>query len=89
MTHRGGPGSIGWLADHCCPQLSFDLSERRRRQNDANIQDMLKLSNMLPYAKSFECQLKIRHIPINHLRFVKVHQQHMPILKEEHHNNLM
>ena len=30
--------------DHCCPQLSFDLSERRRRQNDATIQDMFNLN---------------------------------------------
>ena len=36
--HRGGLGTIGWQVDHVCPQLSFDLSERRRRDNDATIQ---------------------------------------------------
>ena len=44
---RGGLGSVGWLVDHCCPQLSFDFSERRRRQIDATFQDMLKLNKML------------------------------------------
>ena len=40
--YRGGLGSIGRLVD--CLQLPFDLSERRRRQSDATIQDMLKLN---------------------------------------------
>ena len=71
--YRGGLESIGWLVDHCCPQLSFDLPERRRRQKDATIQDMLKLSHFLRTAKSSECKLKIRSIPTNHLRFIEVH----------------
>ena len=24
---RGSVGSLGWLVDHCCPQLSFQLAE--------------------------------------------------------------
>ena len=56
--YRGGLGSIGWLVDYCCTQLCFDLSERRRRQNGASIQDMLR---------------KFRSIPINHVRFMGAH----------------
>ena len=40
--YRGGIGSVGWLVDRCCPQLSVDFSEWRGRQNDATIEDMLK-----------------------------------------------
>ena len=29
---RGGVGSLGWFVDHCCPQLSFQLAELRRKQ---------------------------------------------------------
>ena len=72
-SYRGGPGSIGWLLDHCCPQLSFGLSERPRRQSDATIQDVLKLNNMIRSAESIECKLKIRSVPFNHLRFMGVH----------------
>ena len=50
--YRCGPGSIGCLVDHCCPQLPFDIPERRRRQNDATVQDMLKLNKMIRSAKS-------------------------------------
>ena len=28
---RGGVGSLGWFVDHCCPQLSFQLAEPRRK----------------------------------------------------------
>ena len=41
--YRGGFGTIGWLDDHCCPQHSFDVSDRRKGKNDATIQDMLKV----------------------------------------------
>ena len=34
---------IRWLVDHRCPHLSFDFSELRSPQNDATIQDMLKI----------------------------------------------
>ena len=71
--YRGGLGSIGWLVDNCCPQLSFDLSERRRLQEDATIQDMLKLSTMIRSAKSIEFKLKIRSVLVHHLRFMGVH----------------
>ena len=41
--YRGGLGSVRWLVDHCCPQLSSDPSQRRRRQNDATIQELPKI----------------------------------------------
>ena len=86
---RGGLGSVGWLVDHCCPQLSFDLSEKRRRQIDATIQDMLKLNKMLRSAKSNGCKSKILHFPMNHVRSMEEHTvQLMPLLKEDH-NKLM
>ena len=66
-------GSIGFPVDHCCAQLSCDLSERRRRQNDATIQEMLKLNKMRRSAKSVECKLKIRSVPIIHTRLMEVH----------------
>ena len=75
--YHGGLGSIGWTPDHCCPQLSFILSERRRRQNDATIQDTLKLNKTIPSAKSTECKLKIRSLPTNHLMVMGV-MQRMP-----------
>ena len=53
---RADLGSTGWLVDHWCPQLSFGASERRRRQNDATIQDILKLNRMERSAKSAECK---------------------------------
>ena len=28
---RGGVGSLGWIVDHCCLQLSFQLAELRRK----------------------------------------------------------
>ena len=68
--YRGGLGSIGWLVDHCSPLLSFDLSERHRRQKDATIQDMLKL---IKNDTMIDCKLKIRSSPGNHLGFMGVH----------------
>ena len=41
--YRGGLGSIRWLVDHRCPHVPFDFSERRSPQNDATMQDMLKI----------------------------------------------
>ena len=71
--YRGGFGSVEWLVDHCCPQLSFDFSEKHRRQTDATTWDVLKLNKMIRSAESIECKLKVSSIPINHLRFVEVH----------------
>ena len=70
-------------------QLSVDLLERRRRQNEATIQDMLLLNKMIRSAMVIECKLKIRSIPMNHVRFVEYTMKHMPKLREEHHNRLM
>ena len=52
---------------HCCPQLSFDFSERRRRQNDATIQDMLKMNTMIRSANSIECKFVGRQAYLYHL----------------------
>ena len=71
--HRGGLGSTGWQVHHRCPQLSFDLSERRRRQNHATIQDMLKWNKIKRSAKPIECQLKIHCVPMNHQGLMEVH----------------
>ena len=75
---RGGLGSIGWLVDRCCRQLSFHFSERRRRHSDATIQDMLKLNQMIQSATSMECKMKLRSFPIHHLRFMGVHDAAHP-----------
>ena len=58
--YLGGLGSVGWLVDHYCPQLSFDLSERRRRQIDATFLDLLKLNTRSRSAKWIECKLTRR-----------------------------
>ena len=71
--HCGGLGTIGWQVDHGCPQLSFDLSERRRRDNDASIQDMLKWNKIIRSTKPLECQLKIHCVPTTHQGFMEVH----------------
>ena len=38
---RGCVGSLGWFVDHCCPQLSFQLAELRRKQSSPTVQDLL------------------------------------------------
>ena len=40
---RGSVGSLGWFVDHCCPQLSFQLTELRGKQASPTVQDLLKL----------------------------------------------
>ena len=61
------------MVDHCWPQLSFDFSGRRTRENVASIHDMLKLNKIMRSATSILCELKIPSIPRNHLRFMGVH----------------
>ena len=51
---RGGVGSLGWFVDHCCPQLSFQLAELRRKQASPTIQDLLKLNKVIRAAKVIE-----------------------------------
>ena len=53
-----GNDTLPWPSKHW-----FDLSDRRRRQNDATIQGMLTLSNMVRSAKPI----------IFHLGFMRVH----------------
>ena len=51
---RGGVGSLGWFVDHCCPQLSFQLAELRRKQASPTVQDLLKLNKVIRTAKVIE-----------------------------------
>ena len=71
--YSGGVGSVGWLVDHRCPQLSLDLSERRKRQEYATLQDMLQLNKMIRSVKPIECKLKIRSVPTKQMRLWGVH----------------
>ena len=70
---RGGVGSLGWLVDHCCPQLSFQLAEWRRKQSSPTVQELLRLNKVTRTAKAIESKIKIRSIPVEHLRFMGVH----------------
>ena len=70
---RGGVGSLGWFVDHCCPQLSFQLAELRRKQASPTGLDLLKLNKVIRAAKVIESKIKIRSIPVEHLRFMGVH----------------
>ena len=70
---RGGVGSLGWFVDHCCPQISFQLAELRRKQSSPTVQDLLRLNNVIRTAKEIESKIKIRSIPVEHLRFMGVH----------------
>ena len=70
---RGGVGSLGWFVDHSCPQSSFQLAELRRKQASPTVQDLLKLNKVIRAAKVIESKIKIRSIPVEHLRFMGVH----------------
>ena len=70
-SFRGGVGSLGWFVDHCCPQLSFQLAELRRKQASPTVQDLLKLNKVIRAAKVIESKIKIRRV--EHLRFMGVH----------------
>ena len=70
---RGGVGSLGWFVDHCCPQLSFQLAELRRKQSSPTVQDLLRLNKVIRTAKVIETKIKVRSIPVEHLRFMGVH----------------
>ena len=70
---RGSVGSLGWFVDHCCPQLSFQLAELRRKQSSPTIQDLLRLNKVIRTAKVIESKIKIRSIPVEHFRFMGVH----------------
>ena len=70
---RGGVGSLGWFVDHFCPQLSFQLADLRRKQASPTVQDLLKLNKVIRAAKVIDSKIKIRSIPVEHLRFMGVH----------------
>ena len=59
---RGGVGSLGWFVDHCCPQLSLQLAELRRKRASPTGQDLLKLNKVIRAAKVIESKIKIRSI---------------------------
>ena len=59
--------------DHCCPLLSFQLAELRRKQASPTVQDLLKLNKVIRAAKVIDSKIKIRSIPVEHLRFMGVH----------------
>ena len=70
---RGGVGSLGWFVDHCCPQFSFQLAELRRKQSSPTVQDLLRLNKVIRTAKVIESKIKIRSIPVEHLRLMGLH----------------
>ena len=72
---RGGVGSLGWFVDHCCTQLSFQLAELRRKQSSPTVQDLLRLNKVIRTGKVIESKIKIRSIPVEHLRFMGVHDE--------------
>ena len=78
---RGSVGSLGWLVDHCCPQLSFQLAELRRKQSSPTVQDLLRLNKVIRTAKAIESKIKIRSIPVEHLRFMVFMMRLMQTLK--------
>ena len=59
--------------DHYCPQLTFQLAELRRKQASPKVQDLLKLNKVIRAAKEIERKIMIRSIPVEHLRFMGVH----------------
>ena len=48
--------SLSWFLDHCCPQLSFQLAELRRKQSSPTVQDLLRLNKVIRAAKVIEEQ---------------------------------
>ena len=70
---RGGVGSLGWFVDHCCPQLSFQLAELRRKQVVTDSSRCAETHKVIRAAKVIESKIKIRSIPVKHLRFMCVH----------------
>ena len=64
-THfRGGVGSLGWFLDHCCPQLSLQLAELRRKQSSPTIQELFRLNKVIRTAKVIESKINTRSIPV-------------------------
>ena len=59
--------------DRCCPQLSFQLGELRRKHASPTVQDLLKLNKVIRAAKVIESKIKIRSVPVEHLPFMGVH----------------
>ena len=64
---------MGWFVDHCCPQLSFQLEELRRKQSSPTVQDLLRLNKAIRTAMAVESKIKVRSIPVEHFRFMGVH----------------
>ena len=71
---RGGVGSLGWF---CGSLLStvyhFSWQNCVEKQASPTVQDLLKLNKVIRVAKVIESKIKIRSIPVEHLRFMGVH----------------
>ena len=83
---RGGVGSLGWLVDHCCPQLSFQLAELRRKQSSPTVQDLLRLNKVIRTAKVIETKLKLEVFQLNIFALWVFMMHLMQTLKLERHN---
>ena len=86
---RGGVGSLGWFVYHCCPQLSFQLAELRRKQASPTVQDLLKLNNVIRAAKVIESKIKIRRFQWNIFASWVFMMRLMQILKEVRHSRVI
>ena len=53
---RGGVGSLGWF--HCCPQLSFQLAELRRKQALRTVSHGASLVFLSPTANLYDAKQK-------------------------------
>ena len=49
------------------------VQELRRKQSSPTVQDLLRLNKVIRTAKVVESKIKIRSIPVEHLRFMGVH----------------
>ena len=83
---RGGVGSLSWLVDHCCPQLSFQLAELRRKQSSPTVQDLLRLNQVIRTAKVLEPKLKSEVFQLNIFSLWVFMMRLMQTLKLEGHN---
>ena len=66
-----------WESGLVCGSLlsavTIQLAELRRKQASPTVQELLKLNKVIRAAKVIESKIKIRNIPVEHLRFMGVH----------------
>ena len=70
---RGGVGSLGWFVDHCCPQLSFAAGRTASKTSVTDSSRFAETQQSDPHSEVIESKIKIRSIPVEHLRFMGVH----------------